>query len=299
MPLRAFCVTVAPVAEVTKHDDLAEFWGLTGEFFNTDPVLHTVPIAAVARRLDHPDPDDEPPLLMTVHDDGVLVAAALRTPPWPLTLSGVPARWAETVADALAGDVELPGVNGPRDAVEAFVVAWSARTGQGAQEHMAQRLYQLGDLEVPEVPGLARLASEDDVELLTRWRTDFAVEAMGVVPGAEAQEESARILRASLAAGAGYLVWFHDDTPVSWAGANAPASGMSRIGPVYTPPEHRGHGYGAAVTAACAAWARERGAQHVVLFTDLANPTSNSIYQRIGFRPVVDAAEFVFTPAPS
>ncbi|MGM1064009.1 GNAT family N-acetyltransferase [Saccharothrix sp. Mg75] len=287
------------MAEVTKHEDLAEFWELTGEFFKADPVLHTVPIAAVARRLDHPDPDDQPPLLVTICEDDVLVAAALRTPPWPLTLSGVPARWAETLADALAGDVELPGVNGPRDAVEAFVVAWAARTAQGAQEHMAQRLYQLGDPVVPEVPGQARLASEDDVELLTGWRTDFAIEAMGVGRDQAAAEESARVLRASIAAGAGHLLWFHDDVPVSWASANAPASGMSRIGPVYTPPEHRGHGYGTAVTAACASWARESGAEHVVLFTDLANPTSNSIYQRIGFRPVVDAAEFVFTPRPS
>jgi predicted GNAT family acetyltransferase len=67
---------------------------------------------------------------------------------------------------------------------------------------------------------------------------------------------------------------------------------MSRIGPVYTPPEHREHGYASAVTAAAAAWALAAGACHVVLFTDLANPVSNSIYPRLGFRPVHDAVEF-------
>ncbi|MFE2757682.1 GNAT family N-acetyltransferase [Actinosynnema sp. NPDC059335] len=285
------------MAEVTRHDDLAEFWALTGDFFNADPVFHTIPIAAVDRRLNHASPDDEPPLLVTVTDDGVLVAAALRTPPWPLTLSGVPPRWAETVADALAGDVELPGVNGPRESVEAFVVAWAARTGCGAREHMALRLYQLGDLVAPDVPGSARLATEDDLDLLSRWRTEFGVEATAQVRDDDSEDRALQALRISMTAGHGHLLWYHGDTPVAWAGANAPASGMSRIGPVYTPPEHRRHGYGAAVTAACAAWAREQGAQHVVLYTDLANPTSNSIYQRIGFRPVVDSAEFVFTPA--
>ncbi|QQQ77357.1 GNAT family N-acetyltransferase [Saccharothrix sp. 6-C] len=286
------------MAEVTRHDDLAEFWALTGDFFNADPVFHTIPIAAVDRRLHHADPEDEPPLLVSVTEDGVLVAAALRTPPWPLTLSGVGPEWAEVVADALAGEVELPGVNGPRESVEAFVVAWAARTGCNAREHMALRLYALDELDAPaDVPGTARLATMDDLDLLTDWRTEFGVEATGQDRDGTSEDRVRLMVRVGLEAGHGHLIWHVGDTPVAWAAANAPASGMSRIGPVYTPPEHRRHGYGAAVTAACAAWAQENGAEHVVLYTDLANPTSNSIYQRIGFRPVVDSAEFVFTPA--
>ncbi|MCE6993203.1 GNAT family N-acetyltransferase [Saccharothrix sp. S26] len=285
------------MAEVTRHDDLAEFWALTGDFFNADPVVHTVPIAAIDRRLNHADPDDEPPLLVSVTHDGVLVAAALRTPPWPLTLSGVAPEWAEVVAEALAGDVELPGANGPRESVEAFVVAWAARTGCSAREHMAQRLYELGDLVTPDVPGSARLATPDDLDLLSRWRTDFADEAGVHADEENSVERSRHMLEVGMAAGQGHVIWCQGDTPVAWAGVGAPVSGMSRIGPVYTPPEHRRHGYGAAVTAACASWAREKGAEHIVLYTDLANPTSNSIYQRIGFQPVVDSASFVFTPA--
>jgi predicted GNAT family acetyltransferase len=74
---------------------------------------------------------------------------------------------------------------------------------------------------------------------------------------------------------------------------------MSRIGPVYTPLSHRGRGYGSAVTAAAASCALRAGARHVVLNTDLANPISNAIYPRIGFRPVHDAVEIAFTPGPS
>ncbi|WP_447005825.1 GNAT family N-acetyltransferase [Saccharothrix isguenensis] len=285
------------MAELIKHDDLAEFWARTKDFFNADPVVHTIPVATVDRWLNHPDPEDEPPLLVTVTEDGVLVAAALRTPPWPLTLSGVPPRWTEAVADALAGDVELPAVNGPRDAVEAFVAAWTARTGCSAHERRAMRLYELKDLVRPDIPGRARLATMDDLGLLSRWRVEFGAEAGGEDQDEEAEDHAERLLRVSLEAGYGNLIWCVGDTPVSWASANTPASGMARIGPVYTPPEHRRHGYGAAVTAACAQWARDHGAEHVVLYTDLANPTSNSVYQRIGFRPLVDSAEFVFTRA--
>ena len=81
---------------------------------------------------------------------------------------------------------------------------------------------------------------------------------------------------------------------MAWAAASAPVAGMSRIGPVYTPADLRGHGYGSAVTAAASSWARHSGADHVVLFTDLANPVSNAIYQRIGYRPELDAVEFGF-----
>jgi predicted GNAT family acetyltransferase len=69
---------------------------------------------------------------------------------------------------------------------------------------------------------------------------------------------------------------------------------MSRIGPVYTPPEHRGRGYAAAVTAAAARWALGSGARHVLLYTDLANPTTNRLYPRLGFRPRYDALELRF-----
>jgi predicted GNAT family acetyltransferase len=73
-----------------------------------------------------------------------------------------------------------------------------------------------------------------------------------------------------------------------------PAAGMSRIGPVWTPPEHRGHGYGSAATAAASRWALDADAAHVVLFTDLANPISNSIYPKIGYQPVHDVVDLAF-----
>ena len=74
---------------------------------------------------------------------------------------------------------------------------------------------------------------------------------------------------------------------------------MSRVAPVYTPPEHRANGYGSAVTAAVSQHVMNAGATSVVLFTDLANPTSNSIYQKIGYRPVYDSTELEFTRLPS
>jgi predicted GNAT family acetyltransferase len=69
---------------------------------------------------------------------------------------------------------------------------------------------------------------------------------------------------------------------------------MVRVAPVYTPPEHRGHGYASAATAAASQWALDQGADHVLLYTDIANPITNRIYPRIGYQPLEDSAEYTF-----
>jgi GNAT superfamily N-acetyltransferase len=86
----------------------------------------------------------------------------------------------------------------------------------------------------------------------------------------------------------GWRLWAVAGEPVAMAAMTTVVDGMARRTPVYVPPEHRRRGFGAAVTAAVSQAARDAGAEHVLLFTDLANPTSNSLYQRIGYRPVAD-----------
>jgi predicted GNAT family acetyltransferase len=272
------------------HEDRAGFAAMAGELFAADPVQHTVPITVIASVLHQPETD---PVMITVHRGGELYAAAFRTPPWPLIVSGLPEDAARAVADALVPvDPELPGVTGPRERAEAFGRAWAETTGADVREAMAGRLYELGELLVPKVPGSGRAATEDDLPLLGRWRRAFQTEALGHEREVDRAEE---IIRRSMARGERHHVWEDGGELVSWAHASAPLEGMSRVGPVYTPPERRGRGYGSAVTAAVSGWAREAGARHVLLFTDLANPTSNSIYQQIGYRAVSDTCELEFT----
>ncbi|WP_420713399.1 GNAT family N-acetyltransferase [Streptomyces sp. NRRL WC-3549] len=82
----------------------------------------------------------------------------------------------------------------------------------------------------------------------------------------------------------GLVLWEDGGVPVSMAGVSRTVAGTARVSVVYTPPEHRGRGYAAAVTAGAGRTAREAGAGEVLLFADLANPTSNGVYLRIGDR---------------
>jgi predicted GNAT family acetyltransferase len=143
-------------------------------------------------------------------------------------------------------------------------------------------LYELGTLCPPEPPpaGRARVADTRDLEVGIRWYSAFQAETLAPVTDVEP------FVRERLDDG---RLWLWDDEtggPVSLAARTTAVAGVARVAPVYTPPEQRRRGYGAAVTAACTADALERGTERVVLFTDLSNPTSNAIYQQIGYRPI-------------
>lgn len=278
--------------DVQAYDEPDKFRAAIGDFYTADPVRHTLAVTVMNRFLDDPAIT---PVMVTVHRDGLLYGVAFRTAPWPLVISGLPADAAGPAAGLLAEiDPELPGVNGPRELAEAFAGAWAGRTGAGARETLAGLLYRLGDLRQPAVAGWARLGGDGDVELLARWRRNFQVESRG---HDRHTERSAELIRRGLAQGDALVLWEVDGEPVSWANVGRPAAAMSRVGPVYTPPGHRGRGYGSAATAAASRWALDAGAEYVLLFTDLANPTVNSIYPKIGYRPVFETAEIEFTAA--
>ncbi|SES20387.1 FR47-like protein [Streptomyces sp. yr375] len=93
-----------------------------------------------------------------------------------------------------------------------------------------------------------------------------------------------------------YTFWeTPDGTPVSMAGLNPMVAGqILQVDPVYTPSDLRGHGYAGAVTVEVSRAALAAGATEVALFTNAANPTSNALYQRLGYRPVTDWAAYDF-----
>ncbi len=219
------------------------------------------------------------------YDDGRVSGAVSLTPPFELLLAVVPDGSVEELAAELhAREVCVPGVHGDAKVVDRFTAAWTAGTALQAATTMHLQLYTLTALRPPTPPltGRARRAGGDDFDIAVHWFTAFHSETGGHAINFEPMVHTA------IENG---LLWMWEDltgSVVSLAGRQATVAGVARIAPVYTPPKNRRRGYGAAVTAACTSDALRCGAQHVVLFTDLANPTSNRIYQRIGYCPVSD-----------
>ncbi|HLL66160.1 MAG TPA: GNAT family N-acetyltransferase [Micromonosporaceae bacterium] len=226
--------------------------------------------------------------------DGTVRGTFLHTPPHPLVVAAVTAWALPDLAGMLAGAGRpISGVNATPGVAETFAEAWRQRTGAAWNVAVRMRLYRLdrlADLD-PAPPGRARVAGPGDRDLLVAWMEAFAREAPGM------QRNVAQVVEDRLGYG-GLTLWECDGEPVAMAGVTRAVAGMVRVAPVYTPPDQRRRGYGGAVTAAVSRAALHAGVRDVVLFTDLANPTANALYQRIGFRPLEDRAMLSFTPMP-
>jgi GNAT superfamily N-acetyltransferase len=284
--------------------DVAEFLEAAGPFLRAERARNTVLLTvSETARIDpgrygaeHAAEPASLPLFGWWTRPGAAGAVAIggafvHTPPFPVLLSGVSREAAaDLAATALAGR-QLAGVNAHPEAAGAFAGTWSQTTGRAVEEHMRTRLYRLGELIWPDpVPdGAPRTLTGQDASLLAEWFEAFSIE----VHEMEGADHAAAI-RDRLSYG-GLTLWESGGAPVSMAGLTRQVAGMVRVGQVYTPPRLRGHGYASAVTAEVSRAALAAGAEDVLLFTDLANPVSNSIYQRIGYREVEDRVVLSFT----
>jgi predicted GNAT family acetyltransferase len=271
-------------------DSVDEFDGTAGDFLRTRPVEHTVQLTLIdtlRKRGPHAYGPGDPIFGWWQQESGAVDGAFIQTPPHPLLLTAAPAM--PELARLLAGR-PLPGINAVAADAEEFAKVWRESTPVTLVAGRQSRLYRLDVLTPPSPPppGAPRVAGPADRELLEAWMTAFhrdvdeAVQAVGEVVDDKISH-------------GGLTLWEVDGVPVSMAGSTRPAAGMVRVIAVYTPAELRGRGYAAAVTSAVTQAAVDAGAADVVLFTDLANPVSNALYQRLGYRPVEDRAVIVFT----
>jgi RimJ/RimL family protein N-acetyltransferase len=274
---------------VELYSSPAAFEPVTGVVYRVDPVLFTNELTTL--RI---SPFPAGRILLSVSDGATPVGAAVQMQGSALLVSGLPPRTSTAAATALAEiQPDLPEVRGTPEAATAFAQAWREVTGGQAIPGTTDVLYRLRDLVPPAgVVGQWRPAQERDTDLLIAWLDAFYVEAFG----SGSDIEGARAgLQAISAAGGQVLVWTVAEVPVCMARVHAAVAGMARIGPVYTPPEHRGHGYAAALTSVASRSALDRGVRDVVLFADEANPVSNRVYQRIGFAPVAENVRYRLT----
>jgi GNAT superfamily N-acetyltransferase len=289
--------------ELQFFDDPAAFLTMAGDVFAEQPVLSTV-IAGVSERIrlqqqdGVPWPEGVPCWFAVVIDGDEIVGTAMRTAPFgefPAYLMPMPDEAVHLLARTLLErDEVVLGANGALPAVQVFCEDMAAATGKRARVGQHTRLFELGDLVEPRpAPGRLRPARLDEQALVGEWYAAFMADAdeqAGREPGespheAPTDDELARRIRSGRV-----FVWVDDDDrPVNVTVATMPAYGVSRIGPVYTPKQERGRGYASAAVYAVSKLLRESG-ERPCLFTDQANPTSNKIYEAIGYRRLVDMA---------
>ncbi len=276
----------------TRVDDVRDFREQVEPLLVRDELRHSVPLGVLATIERDPGRYAEHHLWL-VEDAGAVVACALMTPPFRLLVMGSAAGFDELVATIRADGVRVPGASGFVPEVDDFAERWTEVTGGSTRVEMSMRMYATDAVvPVPEAPGRMRAALDSDRPLLAEWGHAFAVETG--LARSEGSEEVVRSIVNRMGADPGIVLWEVDGTPVALAGGTESSPGIARVGPVYTPPDHRRRGYATSLVAAWTSELLSRGIRRCALFTDLANPTSNSIYRAVGYRPVGDAAVIDF-----
>jgi GNAT superfamily N-acetyltransferase len=281
---------------VISYSTPADFLDATAALRDAEPlvtnVISTLAISRADGRLETGEADR---WLAVVDGTDAVVGAAVCLPPRALLVSPMSPGAAAVLAAFVAAGPAIPGVDGPLPASEIVARSYAELTGTTATPALDQRMLAATAIRPPTgVIGRHRYATPDDRDLAVAWVTDFSLEAVPDQPPPPASNVERRI-----GDDATITLWIVDGVPVSLCWESLPAAGIVRVAAVYTPPEHRGHGYAAANVAAVSRRALDRGATTCLLYTDRSNPTSNRLYERIGYTFVADAMEWHLTPAPA
>lgn len=250
---------------------------------------HTLILGIALARASGEVVDDPPAWFGTVEAEGRVVGAVFRTPPHLLGVTALPGEAPRLVVEAASRTFgHIPGVVGDPEAVREVARLWVAHHPVVVRPDMEMAIHELTRLRWPRLPaGRVRKATLDDQPLLTRWMEAFEEDTGIFSTGAD------DMTRQLISAGAA-SVWEVDGRPVSMAATAGATPHAGRVSYVYTPPEERGRGYAAAVTAHVTREILDAGHRMAVLYTDLDDPVPNHIYRKLGYRPVASAVTVRF-----
>jgi GNAT superfamily N-acetyltransferase len=246
-------------------------------------------ILGLSRRHRTPRPGEAPIYLAVIEQHGTIKGCAFRTPPWKVGLTRMPTEAVKAlVADLSEMYEEISGVLGPEEETRGFASLWSDLRGTPARLARRQAIYELERVTAPanRPGGRLRVATCDDLDLALDWGGAFVRET-----GVDNQNFGPAIEEKI---GAGELWLWDDGQPRSMAARGSSTRNGSRVNWVFTPGEWRGRGYASACVAALSQAILDEGKRFCFLYTDLSNPTSNALYQRIGYEHVCDVVDYGF-----
>ena len=282
--------------DIISHDNADDLISHTAAYLELNESEHSLPLGMMYGLAGSPLRDDDgPPLLVSIRDRGRVVGMAIMTQGRKLVLSRIDAG-IEDAAERLichlrTNDVSIPGVVGPSAEARAFSNGWAGTAnGISSSLAMSMRVFEISEVAaVPLSEGELRPAGMGDHAVMTRWIAEFS-EAIGEPADPEAAARGAtRYIQAEQ-----LYIWDYEG-PVSMAKTSHSTRNGININGVYTPAGHRNKGYATSCVWALTKKLLSDRHSFCSLFTDLLNPTSNSIYTKIGYRPVGDALAFDFS----
>lgn len=280
---------------LTWHRDIHSFLEQTLDYLEAGEAVNNL-MLGIALRAQREPGYYQAVELMTLSDEEGLVVAALMTVPEKLILYSPLSVGTDALERLATGliekDLKIPGVVGPKELVETFVRIWKEKKDCLVELDMHMRVYELREVNQKVIgAGHLRLAGEDDLEFLIEGVGEFMKDA--TLDAAPDLEKCTELARRRLADQSVFL-WEYQGKVVSMAAKSRPTRHGVTVNLVYTPKKLRGRGYATSCVASLSQKLLDGGYEFCSLFTDLANPTSNSIYQKIGYRSLGDFDGYYF-----
>ena len=282
--------------EIISHNQASELISLSGAYLEQNECENNRPIYLAYRFAETPHrQDSEPPFLFSILDQKKAIGVAIIIPGWKMILSKIGTELQSAIVHFVRHlremDVRIPAVWGPAAETQAFSDCWvEGRRDVSSKVVMQMRLFEAKTVvDLPPSPGKLRLASMDDYPFMGQWHSAYWEETFGEPANFEfAKSYAERAIKNQE-----LYIWDHNG-PVSIARTDRPTKNGIAIHTVYTPPEHRNKGYATTCVLLLTQKLLSERYSFCCLHTDLSNPTSNSIYTKIGYVPVADALEFDF-----
>jgi len=283
--------------DIKYYKDAKDFLAHAGKYLAKDEARYglILGIAGIVEKYPHRYGKDDP-WFCSINTDNDINAVAMRTPPHMVLMayfSGDTGAVAEKLVQAVSKDFALiPGLTADKELGDIFAGLWCKKCGVKITRTQAQRIYRLDkENTVPLSPGRMRVATIADKEQVAKWAHAFHIDVHGVERNSPEGDLTPGIEHGMV------FFWEDGDRLVSMAAKSRPNDKSMTVSYVYTPPELRGKGYATSCVAELSRHILQSGKEFCTLYTDLANPTSNSIYKKIGYQEVTDAVEYTFNLA--
>ena len=273
------------------YNNVKEFLAKNGEFLYQNEAANNLPIG-IATRLAQSEDGYDDVFMCSIREKNKTLLVSIVTPPHDLLITGSGSD--EPPLKLLARDLlnrnrNVPGILAENSIADAFCSIWKTFTGNEPRLLRNERTYQLRKCNViPLSAGRLRTAQTVDLDLIAEWTTGFHLEI-----GERIDPDSARDKAEASIRNGEVFVW-DDDGVVSMCASARESLNGKVINLVYTPPEKRGRGYATSCVHSLCQKILDEGKLFCSLFTDLGNPTSNSIYGKIGFVPIIDLKHYRF-----
>lgn len=278
--------------KLSLYENSRAFLEQVGDALYSRETINNLILGVSERLVNNPEAYKNPFFAVVNDESGEILLAAVMTPPHNLILAGsndFEKGLPTLIAYLQKNKVDIPGVIGPAHISETFAKIWKRGMKEVGTIKMHQRVYELRAVHMPSLPeGQFRIAFSKDAQRIAQWLQAFSEEALA--KDAKSLIEEAK----TLISDGKIFVWEEDGEILSMAQMTRPIAHSITITCVYTPPQHRRKGYATALVARLSQHLLDLGYKFVNLFTDLENPTSNSIYQKIGYHPVCDFRMYSF-----